>query len=173
MVKSRLYGFNVPGPLIVRQADSKSEPTIASLATTIYTHRPIYGGVNLMGTGLLFLVGSAVVLFGIGILVVKYAEFLLKILVERKHQCAEEILYSGAVPQPWIGFRRKFPILGGYWKWRVLVKLGTIVRYFKTTPLVDDEESRKRIVASLQAAINEWKKRSWSELTENGGVRPW
>ena len=119
-----------------------------------------------MGSVALLLIGAGVFLFVMGLLVVKYAQFILSRLVERKHMAAEIIMQSGTVPPTWAGGLSRFEPLAGYAKMRALNRLRSIIRYFRVTPMVDDEETRTQILTRLEATLERWRTLRWSEILE-------
>ena len=43
-------------------------------------------------------------------------------------------------------------------------KIGRIIKYFKHTPIVEDDESREVLVKRLQSIQSQWKKVTWKEI---------
>ncbi len=111
-----------------------------------------------MGAIALLLVGAGVFLFIMGLMMVKYSQFVLKRMVDKKHLESEFIIQSGGVPPSWS--RRR---LG---KGRALARLRTLIKYFRVTPLISDEDARAHVVATLTDTLEAWKKKSWNEIIE-------
>ncbi len=117
-----------------------------------------------MGGIALMFVGAAIFLFVAGLLIVRYAQFVLTRLVERKHMAAEIIIQSGTVPPWWKRGAARIP--AGYAKLRAISRLRSVIRYFRTTPMVEDEATRRRIIAALEETLDRWKSLSWSEMLD-------
>lgn len=102
-----------------------------------------------------------------------YLNFLLKHLVGRKHRLIEDILYTSNVPEIWSrGFNKKAARLGGKQDGRekaavilqkakasYLSKLDSLIKYLKTTPMVENEEVRREMLEQMQEIRDKWERR--------------
>lgn len=119
-----------------------------------------------MGVVGLMLLGAALFLLVIGILVVRYAEFLIKRLVERKHVAAEYIAQTGGVPPGWNRWWTRFAAAKPIARIYARRKLKQIIAYFGRTPLVDDDDTRRYITGQLEQVGESWKTLSWDEMID-------
>ena len=126
-----------------------------------------------MGIVGLILIGMAAGVFVLGLIVVRYAQFIVTRMVDRKHMAAELIVQSGAVPPRWY---RRFPqwkVASSVAKWRVMLRLRSIIQYFRVTTLIEDEATRTSIVEELVAVRDRWKQLHWHEIRELQSFGQW
>ena len=119
-----------------------------------------------MGMIVLLLFGSGIFIFVLGLLIVKYAQYLVTTLVGRKHLESEIIIASETVPPRWRRgvFAKEY--LGPVAKYRSNRRLKKLVRYFSHTPLVEDENVRKQIIESLTRIGKMWRGMEWKQILE-------
>jgi hypothetical protein len=53
-----------------------------------------------------------------------------------------------------------------------LRKVSKLMAYFKSTTLVEDEETRKILLDELQRAYDSWEKKNWEEMVSPGETQP-
>ena len=119
-----------------------------------------------MGMIALLMFGAAIVIFVMGLLIIKYAQFLVSVMVSRKHSETEHIIASESVPPRWRSGLFAYEILAPVAKFRSVRRLKNLVRYFGHTPLVEDESTRKQIVESLARIGEMWRGMVWKEIVE-------
>lgn len=112
----------------------------------------------------LILVGLIVFIFLLGRFIVFYSEKWISFLIDWKHRAAESILDSGLAPPNWK--KKIFMRLGSsaLAKYLALKKLSKLIRYFKHSPLVEDDEARDTIVSRLTEISDQWKEKSWENI---------
>lgn len=114
---------------------------------------------------LLYLLIAVIAIVLIYFFLLSYSSKLFDKLVQSKHHDAEAISGTGLVPPHWnrkLVVRLSVPLLArSYALWR----LGRIIQYFRNSPLVDDEQTRRALVLSLEEVDNEWKQKQWNEMT--------
>jgi hypothetical protein len=113
---------------------------------------------------LLFVIAIAAGIFLFYWLVIKYAETVVTLLVERKHWDAEMILNSGIAPPAW--GKQGIARIGHHGLSKVVAmrKIGRIIKYFEHTPIVEDDESRDMVVKRLQSIKTQWKNMGWKDI---------
>jgi hypothetical protein len=125
---------------------------------------PCYDGSMLWLAGLLLIVTFVgfTLLFKLG--TSRMGALLGKATFDR-HRAAEEILSSGRVPASW---QRVYgpPPYGSDLQRRVHRRLERLLRYFKSAPVFDGEESRTVLMEELRAAQSRWAAGIW-ELPES------
>lgn len=95
--------------------------------------------------------------------------------VGEKHREAETIINTGNPPKSWTyGVEKKIgkdsrnsdrvEKLQRKVKNTCLQKLERLIKYFKTSPLVKDEETRKTLLDELVKVRHRWKKRDWQKI---------
>ncbi len=112
----------------------------------------------------LIIIGMVVFLFLLYKLTILYTEKIVSVVVDRKHQDAETILSSSYAPPEW-GKR-------GIVRWvneslakrLALRKLDGIIKYFKHTPLVEDEDARELLISRLKSVKESWQQMAWKEI---------
>ena len=114
----------------------------------------------------LLMFGAAIFIFVMGLLIMKYAQFLVSVMVERKHSETEHIIASETVPPRWCKGLFAYDILAPVAKFRSTRRLNNLVRYFDHTPLVEDEGTRKQIVENLARIGDQWRGMAWKEIVE-------
>jgi len=83
--------------------------------------------------------------------------------IETTHRSAEFIMNTRAVPPFWL--KKREPLRSPlYLKYRSLRSLKKIIRYFTTSTVAGDEESRRLIVTGLTEIYNEWTDREWEDM---------
>ena len=112
------------------------------------------------------MLGAAIFILLIGIAVIKYAQYLVSVMVERKHLETEHIISSETVPPRWRRGLFAREALAPIAKFRSERRLKNLIRYFSKTPLVDDESARKQIVESLSRTGEMWRGMEWREILE-------
>ena len=112
----------------------------------------------------LIFVGLIVFIFLLGRFIIFYSEKWISLLIDWKHKSAESILSSGFAPPDWK--KNVFSMLGigALAKYNALRKLKVIIRYFKHSTLVEDDETRKTIVSRLTQVHEQWKPMSWENI---------
>ena len=113
---------------------------------------------------ILIFLGLIVFIFLLGRFIVFYSEKWISVLIDWKHRSAESVLNSGFVPPDWK--KNIFMMLGidALAKYTALRKLKIIIRYFKRSPLVEDEETRETIVSRLTEVREQWKRMKWENI---------
>ena len=96
--------------------------------------------------------------------VVVYSQKVISFLVESKHRDAEMILHAGIAPPDW--GKKGIARFGhsGLSKTIAMRKMRKIIRYFRHTPIVEDEGSRELLVNRLQEIRESWKNMEWKEI---------
>ena len=93
-----------------------------------------------------------------------YTEKLVSVVVDRKHRDAEFILSSENAPPDWRKRGLARWASGPLAKRIALRRLNAIIRYFRHTPLVKDEESRELLIERLEGVNQSWQARDWKEI---------
>ncbi len=112
-----------------------------------------------------FLVGIAAVV-GLAAFILWYSTRLVGRFAGGKHEGADDILATGCVPVSWlVDFDHGPPrVRRRMNKRKAVARLRSILKYYRTTPLVPDEETRRRTISSLKAVLARWKAAPWSEM---------
>ena len=121
-----------------------------------------------MGVIGLIMIGSAVLMFAMGILMVKYTQFVASKMIDRKHMAADVIVHTGTPPTWWCRFMPRWSGASPLIKKRVMRRLKSTIRYFNNTPLIIDEQARSMIVTELEATYERWKSLSWHQIRNFG-----
>ncbi len=96
-----------------------------------------------------------------------------------KHRAAETIVNTGKIPNEWSdklkkrissvsktqGSSKKILGMEKRAKTTVLKKVDHLIDYFKTSPLVEDKETKKILLSELQKARHLWEEKDWEEIT--------
>lgn len=98
--------------------------------------------------------------------------------VGKKHKAAEVIVNTGKVPKEWSdklkkrtfsrvkiqGRSKKISRIERRAKASVLKRVDHLIDYFKTSPLVEDKETKKILLNKLQKARHLWEEKDWEEI---------
>jgi len=98
--------------------------------------------------------------------------------VGEKHRAADAIVNTGKVPMEWSdklkkrifllsktqGSSKKIFGIEKRAKTTVLKKVDHLIDYFKTSPLVEDKETKKILLSELQKARHLWEEKDWKEI---------
>ena len=98
--------------------------------------------------------------------------------VSKKHKAAEVIVNTGKVPKEWSdklkkriflrvknqGRSKKISRIERRAKASVLKRVDHLIDYFKTSPLVEDKETKKILLNELQKARRFWEEKDWEEI---------
>ncbi len=119
-----------------------------------------------MGLIAAIILGSVVLLGGLIALVLLLVFHTADALAGSPHNDGAEIVDTRLAPVHWGGRRGKAAVdtLPGMRKRRALRRLSRAIRYFRHTPLVDDDTDRARIVTRLQQVRREWRAKAWQEI---------
>lgn len=110
------------------------------------------------------IIGMVVFLFLLYNATILYTEKVVSFVVDRKHQDAESILGSGYAPPEW-GKRGIMRWANGpVAKLLAMRRLNAIIKYFKHTLLVKDEDSRKLLIGRLESVKESWQPLVWREI---------
>lgn len=116
---------------------------------------------------LLIVPGVIVVIFLLYRFMIFISETMIRLLVDRKHQDAEAIMYSGYAPPEWA--KKGFARLGidRLSKVIALRKLTKVIKHIQNSPVVENEEGRTIAVDKLRAVRKKWKSMPWCEISSN------
>ncbi len=98
--------------------------------------------------------------------------------VGEKHRTADAIVNTGKVPKEWgdklkkrissvsktQGRPKKILGMEKRAKTNVLKKVDHLIDYFKTSPLVQDKETKEILLSELQKARHLWEEKDWEEI---------
>lgn len=98
--------------------------------------------------------------------------------VGEKHKAAEVIVNTGKIPDEWSdklkkrissvsktqGSSKKILGMEKRAKTNVLKKVDHLIDYFKTSPLVEDKETKKILLSELQKTRHLWEEKDWEEI---------
>ena len=101
--------------------------------------------------------------------------------INKIHRSSEFIINTGKLPPWWIecfqkGFEKAARIEDGGQKLekykeaakrKCLKQLVKLIKHFKRTSLVEDEEAREMVLNGLTRAYEEWKKHPWDEISNS------
>lgn len=108
---------------------------------------------------LLVIMSVAVIL-----VIVRLAAVFMNVVAERaigsKHRAAQVIIETGKVPPQWVAAGG-----GDAARRAALARLDALIEHFKTSPLVEDEETRQILLGKLGDARQAWQARPWHEIT--------
>jgi len=92
--------------------------------------------------------------------------------VTAKHKAAEEIVNEGRVPRAWASKTRREIFLKrsnsktqDKTKKKMLKRLDNLIQYFRSSPLVKNEETRAILLDKLRQTRTSWEKEKWEEYT--------
>ncbi|MEM7034745.1 MAG: hypothetical protein AAF629_34715 [Chloroflexota bacterium] len=102
-----------------------------------------------MTTLLLLVIPPMIVLALIILVAIWLTNFLADRFIGQKHRLLEEIMDTGKMPESWTTSQRVS-------KKKLVRKLDNLIKYVQTTPLVDDEETREKLLNRLGEARANW-----------------
>lgn len=110
------------------------------------------------------LIGMVVFIFLLYKATILYTEKIVSVVVGRKHQDAETILDTGYAPPEWA----KRGILrwadDTFAKRLAMRKLNAIIKYYRHTSLVPDEDTRELLIGRLNTVKESWRHMAWKEI---------
>lgn len=94
-----------------------------------------------------------------------YSTSIVSAMIEKHHRNADFVINTGKVPPEWTRgvICRLFGRHIG--KSIVVGRLRRIVRYFRFTPMVGDDETRTVILKKLEEIRVQWASSDWSDIT--------
>lgn len=121
---------------------------------------------------LLLLFVSAIAVLLIMLLSTWYMNFLLRNYIGKKHKLIEYIIQTSEVPESWSkGYNKKIAKIGKKAENKdkitcilqkaqtsYLSKLNILIKYLKTTTMVENEDIRNELVSQLQEIRNQWER---------------
>lgn len=116
---------------------------------------------------LVLMLGLAVFVFAFGLGAVKYAQFLADRMVGRKHREAEALTGSEMLPPRWMRGIYGIEAIAPYAKFRAMRRMEALIKYFRTTPLIEDDAARDQVTRELRDLKERWKELSWNEIREH------
>lgn len=102
-------------------------------------------------------------IFALYSIVMWYTKTVFTVLVDSKHRDAELILQNGCAPLEW---KSKYSVKLGkkFAKRYAMRRSKQLINYFRRTPLVDSEMTRKKIVSELSEIRSEWNTKDWQQI---------
>jgi len=97
--------------------------------------------------------------------------------VNDKHRAAEEIVNTGKVPKRWSNkLEKRIPLVSNSHQLKkalkmesraktiILKKMDNLIKYFKTSPLVQNKETKEILLDKLLRARKDWKEKNYKEI---------
>jgi len=116
---------------------------------------------------LLFFLGVIAFIFLLYKFMIFISETMIRLLVDRKNQDAEVIMYSGHAPPEWgkkglarLGIDRLSKAIA-------MRRLNRVIKDIKKSPLVENEEGRTIVMDKLNEVRKKWKSMPWREISPN------
>ncbi len=81
--------------------------------------------------------------------------------IEKKHMAAEYIIDTGLVPEQWV---EELPDNGEKQKEKALKRIDKLIKHFKNSRLVEDDETRETLIKQLKKNKKRWQERKWEEI---------
>jgi hypothetical protein len=116
----------------------------------------------------LLVIGGFIIVFVLTTLLLKiYAEKILHLMTNNRHNDSDFLINTGLAPETW----KKRPVfrIGLLFSEKTahalaMKRVDALSNYFTRTPLVNSEESRKVILKQFSELKEKWSKSSWEEL---------